>query len=417
MNAAISRHSLSIGLILAIGLFGAALHAADAWAAEGAQVAGKGADKSAKGDDKGAKGAEKGGAKGAEKGPDKGEKGDTRTGTAAGKPDCPGDKKFSNVRVTNAFRAIEDAPGKGVREVKEIRLRKDLVVEVQELGTLWDQARCQTPEKKIILYLDGRAITNVTPEPPTDPKANKLIFPLRRDEKSRDAWTHLLGYPKWDARETRVSVGLEDQYAVPSSTTINLEVIPKGWLAVWSILFLFLLVVFLGFAARSDVLRVTGPDPATVPGVVPARKMFSLSRVQAAWWFFLILASYLFIGMITGDYSSTITGTVLVLAGISSGTTLGAVAIDAGDKAAKLTGPVAPRTTGNWLQDILSDASGVSFHRFQMAVWTLVLGIVFVTNVYRELAMPVFSETLLGLLGISAGTYLGMKIPEAKETS
>src|SRR5262249_48173301 len=122
---------------------------------------------------------------------------------------------------------------------------------------------------------------------------------------------------------------------------------------------------------------------------------------------------YLFIGMITGDYSSTITGTVLVLAGISSGTTLGAVAIDAGAAAPNQTTVAAP-TTGNWLKDILSDANGVSFHRYQMAVWTFVLGIIFLSNVYRELAMPVFSETLLGLLGISAGTYLGMKIPEAK---
>jgi hypothetical protein len=31
----------------------------------------------------------------------------------------------------------------------------------------------------------------------------------------------------------------------------------------------------------------------------------------------------------------------------------------------------------------------------------------------RDVAMPVFDATLLGLLGVSSGTYLGMKIPEA----
>ncbi|AIQ93145.1 protein of unassigned function [Methylobacterium oryzae CBMB20] len=31
---------------------------------------------------------------------------------------------------------------------------------------------------------------------------------------------------------------------------------------------------------------------------------------------------------------------------------------------------------------------------------------------YRELMMPVFDTTLIGLLGLSAGTYLGLKIPE-----
>jgi hypothetical protein len=32
---------------------------------------------------------------------------------------------------------------------------------------------------------------------------------------------------------------------------------------------------------------------------------------------------------------------------------------------------------------------------------------------YNQLAMPQFSATLLGLLGISAGTYVGFKIPES----
>ena len=55
----------------------------------------------------------------------------------------------------------------------------------------------------------------------------------------------------------------------------------------------------------------------------------------------------------------------------------------------------------------------VSFHRFQIFVWTIVLGIMFVANVYNQLAMPQFSATLLGLLGISAGTYVGFKLPES----
>jgi hypothetical protein len=46
-----------------------------------------------------------------------------------------------------------------------------------------------------------------------------------------------------------------------------------------------------------------------------------------------------------------------------------------------------------------------------MAVWTVVLGFVFVVAVYNTLAMPDFSATLLGLTGISAGTYVGFKIP------
>jgi hypothetical protein len=66
----------------------------------------------------------------------------------------------------------------------------------------------------------------------------------------------------------------------------------------------------------------------------------------------------------------------------------------------------------NLLKDIITDANGVVFHRFQSAAWTVVLGIVFVIEVYKYLAMPTFDNTLLGLQGLSVATYLGLKIPE-----
>jgi hypothetical protein len=49
-----------------------------------------------------------------------------------------------------------------------------------------------------------------------------------------------------------------------------------------------------------------------------------------------------------------------------------------------------------------------------MAAWTLILAIVFVISVWNNLAMPDFGATLLGLMGISSGTYIGFKFPEVK---
>ena len=66
----------------------------------------------------------------------------------------------------------------------------------------------------------------------------------------------------------------------------------------------------------------------------------------------------------------------------------------------------------SFFKDILTDANGITLHRFQIVIWTVVLGALFVYGVYRELAMPEFSGTLLALMGISSGTYLGFKIPE-----
>ena len=70
--------------------------------------------------------------------------------------------------------------------------------------------------------------------------------------------------------------------------------------------------------------------------------------------------------------------------------------------------------SSGFMRDILSDSSGYSFHRFQIFAWTIVLGIIFVSSVYNSLTMPEFSTTLLGLMGLSAGTYIGFKFPEQK---
>jgi hypothetical protein len=64
-------------------------------------------------------------------------------------------------------------------------------------------------------------------------------------------------------------------------------------------------------------------------------------------------------------------------------------------------------------KDLLTDPDGeISFHRFQIVVLTIILGGLFCVGVYRALGMPEFDGTLLALMGISSGTYLGFKIPE-----
>lgn len=71
-------------------------------------------------------------------------------------------------------------------------------------------------------------------------------------------------------------------------------------------------------------------------------------------------------------------------------------------------------TSKGFFKDMLSDSNGISLYRFQIAVWTLVIGYIFIFNVWDNLSMPQFDNTLLALMGISSGTYLGFKIPEQK---
>jgi hypothetical protein len=73
---------------------------------------------------------------------------------------------------------------------------------------------------------------------------------------------------------------------------------------------------------------------------------------------------------------------------------------------------LAPGPTQGLAPDLLTDANGAALHRFQMAAWTLVVIAIFLRKVYIDLAMPNLDDTLLALMGISNGAYIGFKIPE-----
>ena len=338
--------------------------------------------------------------------------------------------KLSAARQALGASSVPPTPP-NVRPV--VALHDQIAVHVAGLATLLAREKCSLSSGKIVLFLDGRPLPSVTPFPPLDPASETLQFVLDRsdvaaDAPSRDAWTHLLGRSSLDPHAVKVSVGLQNDYPLRSDWVVQLQTIPAGGFWAWVVLLALLICFFLALAVRSDVLRDIGPQPTS-----NARKPYSLAKMQAAWWFFLILASYLFIGLVSGDYGTTITGTVLSLMGISAATAVASATIDvsrpagagadagagagaaAAAAAAAAAGVAVPAATvvsetkGHWWLDILSDDHGVNFHRFQMATWTLVLGVIFVHEVYAGLAMPVFDNTLLGLLGISSGTYLGLK--------
>ena len=74
---------------------------------------------------------------------------------------------------------------------------------------------------------------------------------------------------------------------------------------------------------------------------------------------------------------------------------------------------VRPYLTQGWFKDMTTDLNGTAIHRLQVFCWTVVLGVVFVIEVYRGLSMPEFSGNLLALMAVSSAGYVGFKFPEA----
>ncbi|MBY5609290.1 hypothetical protein [Rhizobium leguminosarum] len=131
---------------------------------------------------------------------------------------------------------------------------------------------------------------------------------------------------------------------------------------------------------------------------------YSLGRTQMAFWLFLVIAGYIFIAMSFDLYYGLLSNEILWLLGISGATGLGSVLINAGTTEG--------RTSRGFVSDVLSVDGAPQLQRIQAIAWTLILGALFVWTVARNFRLPVFDPTLLLLMGLVSGLYLGFKAQE-----
>lgn len=244
-----------------------------------------------------------------------------------------------------------------------------------------------------------------------DPSNKKLTFELQRDPAAQNssadvAWKAMLGSP-WDSEKgfqrsmnfTVTQPAASGVIAV-SSGTFTLALLKPAKALLGSLIVIVVLISLFYLGSHSGLVRDQGN-----PGTKLQDRSFSLARVQMAWWFAIILACYIFLWVVTGDMT-VLSSQALGLMGISGASGLVSAGLDKGKKT------VFPISEGKFFDDILTDADGVTLHRFQMLVMTVVLGIMFVIHVATQLSMPDFDSNTLALMGISAGTYLGFKVPE-----
>ena len=274
-------------------------------------------------------------------------------------------------------------------------------IHVNNFSTLLKNANNDCTQ--IVLFLDGMPIKGLKPES-CDVIAGHVRYRLLRTPDSDTAWHSLLGSPQGFTRIVRVTVGPDAQNTIGNPMELELQILPRRQFLVFLVLIASMLAVFIMLCRRTSLIRSGSPS------VPAAQRPYSLSLFQMSFWFFLVIAAYVFLWLVN-DELDTITESVLALIGIGAATALGATLIDQN----KPTPTAADKSEG-FLRDVISDPTGISLHRFQMFAWTLILGVIFIGSVYHNLEMPQFSATLLGLMGISSGTYLGFKVPEKAST-
>jgi len=314
---------------------------------------------------------------------------------------------------------------------------------VKKVETEWGKTMLLT------LYFDGERIADLK-SPPQQVEAGKellLNFALVRNaenDANRQAWDRLFK-KKHEYRMTiqpSLAIGNDLPLVVQSSQPFQFYVASD--LAIWLTIGVGLVILLTSYwylVRKTKMLC----DADT--------NYYSLGKSQMAFWGLLVVLSFSGVWILTGTMER-IPPQTLILLGISGATGLSAVVIGnsknaeiqtqlielrqekqklQGQKAnapsafsqaskdrlaaikpeiAKLSKKLEVGQSKGFWRDICDNGNGASFHRLQVVIWTMVLGVVFVQTVAQVMSMPEFSETLLTLLGISNATYLGFKIPE-----
>jgi len=262
----------------------------------------------------------------------------------------------------------------------------------------------------LVLFLNGRQLAKTYPVAieaaydPAHPELSELLFKLQRTPETDQTWDDLIVqernvrglFLRGVSRKVRPSVGLEGGTSTQSSAEFEMVLLPLGWEYVCIAFLCVTLAGVLLLGRKTSLLRDYDGGP------------FSLARTQMAVWTWLLLNAYFFLFIMTWDPAVDIPTSILGLLGISSTTYLAAVLVDHNNTAKA-------SSQGFW-KDI-SGGGNIELHRIQIIAWTVVLAFVFVVRIFTKLSIPDFNPTLLGLLGMSAGTYVGFKFPENKSSA
>jgi hypothetical protein len=293
------------------------------------------------------------------------------------------------------------------------------------------------------LWMNGICYNNIKPLF-IDRKNSALIFKLGFDTSKTSPWQMFYAYPNYWTfhHEVTVNLGtLKQEFkgntkANTACTKMRLNTTVLWMAAVGYFLLAVILVLIVIFGsgiirdislyAQNDVrIAYKKNDPTDKEkGVINVRDLpYSLSRFQFLFWLLIIFASIIHIWCITDSLTNP-TGTVLLLLGISGGTFYVGRLIDKKQVDPTSVVPVKTATecvtefvdknlrTKGFMRDVLNDGKGISLHRLQLVMFTIFLGIYFIWEVVYGLKLPQFSDTMMTLMGISSGTYAGMKTSE-----
>ena len=278
----------------------------------------------------------------------------------------------------------------------------------------------QVDQSKVALYINGIEMEGITTDwcsavttmmiqqghMPYMKDTMTISIPLVRNPASQSSWNFFYNNAKTftssyiDIKKKDVSIGWENMSALPVGPyktavfSIAFFYLWEFWM--WTILFIGILVFFVWFASKTNILRTNSHGP------------YSLSNTQLLFWSTLVIGAFIYTLLLT-DVTVSFNMSILYMIGISLGTTGIATAIDQHKIS---TQTVIFKGHSTFFKDILTDGDSYSVQRIQTFAWNLILGLYFVIFTIKNKTMPEFSSTMLLLAGFSSSAYLAGKVPE-----
>ena len=206
----------------------------------------------------------------------------------------------------------------GVAQVTDVHLSRDKNVRVAGIG---DEITVVVANLDVLtargepirLYIDDRMVPGLDAEH----GENRLYFVLLRKDDADAFWTNVFGRPGFGDTffkiPARISVGVEATGPVEAEvgSSFHLRRVGKVQFVVAAAVFVMMAVVLCWLARNTNIVRDRAPEGlAELQEAKGCLGPYSLARVQMAVWFALVVGSFFFIWLVTGN-DNTITNSVL----------------------------------------------------------------------------------------------------------
>lgn len=287
-------------------------------------------------------------------------------------------------------------------------------------------------KSKVQLVLDGTRMVGLVPTYGSGSEIDSVSFKLQRLHDKPDSvasWDNLLKSSLAKEQQTVTLALADDRAELATGEPLTLKVLPFGLRIGLALAVLAVLLVAMAAFGRNNRWSLLRDDFELPRGIVePRDRKFSLGKVQMAAWSVAAVVGFVLIGLglQTVWVLNEINETLVILLGISVTTAAGAMALvpepvtrrlemlktASGEDREELQRQLSELvSSAGPLTDILRDVGSatVSLHRLQNLLFTAVLIAMFLYGALTTGSFPNFSGTLLALMGVSGGAYLGFK--------